>query len=139
MSEMQMRTSSEPTGWVGWVWFAGVMMMVIGVFNVIDGLVALFNDQYFAVTQSGLMVWNYTAWGWINLALGVLVAFAGAAVLAGATWGRAVGVLLAGLNMIAQLGFLAAYPAWSVVIIALDVFVIYALIVHGSEARDAGM
>lgn len=136
MSQMRTQDTGGTTGWVGWVWFAGVMMIVIGVFNAIDGLVALFQDDYYAVTQSGLLVFNYTAWGWIHMGIGVVLAFAGAAVLAGAIWGRAVGVLFAGLNMIAQIGFLAAYPVWSVVIIALDVFVIYALIVHGREASN---
>jgi hypothetical protein len=126
---------SRVSGWVGWVWFAGVMMLVLGIFNALDGLVALFNDEYYAVTSSGLLMWDFTTWGWIHLGIGILMAGAGIAVLNGSTWGRVLGVLFAGLNMIAQLAFVSAYPVWAAVIIALDVFVIYALIVHGAEAK----
>jgi hypothetical protein len=135
MSQMRMSEENRVSGWVGWVWFAGVMMLVLGVFNALDGLVALFNDEYYTVTSSGLLVWDFTAWGWIHLGIGILMAGAGIAVLNGSTWGRVFGVLFAGLNMIAQLAFLSAYPVWAAVIIALDVFVIYALIVHGTEAK----
>ena len=124
------------TGWVGWVLFAGIVMFVAGIFNVIEGLVALFNSDYFLVRPSGLVLHaNYTTWGWVLLLFGVLLGFAGYGVLVGQTWARVVGVIVAALNALVHLTFIAAYPIWVVLTIALDVIVIYALIVHGREAR----
>jgi hypothetical protein len=114
----------EPTGWVGFVVFAGVMLFMVGTFNAIYGLVALFRDEYLAVTPAGLVVWDVTTWGWITLTLGVLQVGAGMAILAGQTWGRIIGVIFAVLNAIGQLPLVSAHPIWSTIIIALDVFVI---------------
>jgi hypothetical protein len=123
------------TPWVGWVFFAGVIMILIGVFQAVQGLVAIFNDNYYLVSDNGLIVSaDYTVWGWVHLGLGVLIALAGLAVLAGQLWGRIIGVTLAVIGAIVNLGFLGAYPIWSLMLIALDVIVIYALIVHGDEA-----
>lgn len=128
----------EPTGWVGWVAFAAVMMIMIGAFHAIAGLVALFNSSYYLVTESNLVVnVSYTTWGWVHLIGGVVVAAAGFAVMVGQTWARVVGVVVAALSALINLAFLAAYPVWSTIIIALDVLVIYALIVHGREMRSA--
>jgi hypothetical protein len=128
---------SEPvTGWVGWVVFAGIVMFAVGFFNVIEGLVALFNQDYYRVTASGLLIHvDYRAWGWTLVGFGVLLAVAGYGVLVGQTWARVVGVVFAALNAIVNAAFIAAYPVWITLTIALDVIVIYALIVHGREAR----
>jgi hypothetical protein len=127
---------TEVTGWVGWVVFAGVIMLINGSFGVIAGLVALFQDDYYLVRSDGLVVSvDYTAWGWVHLLLGILVAAAGLGALVGQTWARVVGVVMASVSAIVHFAFLAAYPFWSTIVIALDVFVIYALIVHGREAR----
>jgi hypothetical protein len=123
----------EPTGWVGFVFFAGIMLLVIGGFNVIYGLVALFNDTYFVVTRAGLLGFDITGWGWITLIMGIIEIFAGLAILAGATWGRIVGIIVAFLSMLHQFSFMNAYPLWSLLIVALDVLVIWALAVHGRE------
>jgi len=126
-----------PTGWAGWVIFAGVMMMLVGSFHVIAALVALFRDDYYVVRPSGLVLdVDYSAWGWTHLLLGLLVAAAGAGAIVGQTWARTVGVILAVLSAIANMVFIAAYPVWSIVIITLDVIVIYALIVHGHELKE---
>jgi hypothetical protein len=124
------------TGWVGWVLFAGIVMFTAGIFNVIEGLVGLFNSDYYVVRPSGLVLQvDYTAWGWALILFGVLLGFAGYGVLQGQTWARVTGVVLAVLNALAHLAFIAAYPIWMTLTIALDVIVIYALIVHGREAR----
>jgi len=131
------RAEAEATGWVGWVFFAGIMMVLLGAFHAVAGLAALFNDDWFLVTASGLIVSaNYTAWGWMHLLLGVLVGAAGFGVMMGQTWARLVGIIVAGLSAIVSLGFLAAYPIWSVLLITLDVIVIYALAVHGKEVMS---
>jgi hypothetical protein len=127
----------EPTGWVGWIFFAGIMMIMLGSFEIIDALVALFNDTYYLVAPSGLVVSvDYTAWGWVHLGLGILAIGTGFGVVAGRGWARVIGIILALLSAIVNLAFIAAYPIWSTVLIAVDVIVIYALAVHGAEARS---
>ena len=128
------RAAASP--WAGWVVFAGTMAIIAGVFNIIQGLVALFDDKYFVVAGGDLLVFDYTAWGWVHLLVGVLMVVIGLGILRGSPWGLVAGVVIAGVNAIVQLGFLAAYPVWSILIIALDVVVIYALIVHGRELAD---
>jgi hypothetical protein len=124
------------TGWVGWIVFAAIMMFIVGAFNIIDGLTALFKDEVFVNSGKGLLVFDLTAWGWIHLLLGVGLCFVGAALLNGQLWARIAAVILVGFNAIEQLVFLSAYPLWSVLIIALDVMVIWALVVHGEETRE---
>jgi hypothetical protein len=122
--------------WVGWIAFAGTLMVMLGAFHVIQGVVALVDDKYFLVTRSGLVVSaDYTTWGWVHLIAGVVVLVAGVFVFAGQVWARTVGVIVALLSALLNLGFLAAYPLWSVIMIALDVMVILALTVHGSDVR----
>lgn len=128
-----------PTGWVGWLFFAGIMMILDGIVQAIAGLVAIFNADYFLVLSTELVVSvNYTAWGWVHLIAGILIVLAGFGVLTGQTWARIVGVVLAGISAILNIGFLAAYPVWSVIMIALNVLVIYALCVHGREMQNYG-
>jgi hypothetical protein len=133
-----MQPQRQMTAWAGWAIFAGVMMIILGIFSVISGLVAIFNDDWFLVTERGLVLnYDYTVWGWVHLVLGIIIAAAGAGVLGGRLWARALGIVLAGLSAVFNLAFIAAYPVWSVIIIAIDVFVIYALAVHGDELKAA--
>lgn len=129
---------SGPTGWVGWIVFAAIMMVMLGFFHAIQGLVALFDDQKFLVTDSNLIVSvDYTTWGWVHLIGGIVVALAGAALLAGQLWARVVGVLIAMTSAIVNIAFLAAYPVWSSIMILLDILVIWAITVHGAEVKEA--
>jgi hypothetical protein len=129
----------EPSAWAGWATFAGIMLILLGCFQAIEGFVAIFDDGYYHVTEGGLLVnVDYTAWGWTHLLLGVLLVVSGAGVLVGNVAARAVGVLLAGLSALVNLAFIEAYPIWSVIVITVDVLVIYALTVHGGELRDSG-
>jgi len=125
----------EVTGWVGWVYFAGFMMMIMGVFQLIAGLTALLNDQFYVVTSKHLVAFDVTTWGWVQLLLGIVVITAGMSLFSGRTWARVVGVLLASANLVAQFAFVNAYPIWSIIMMVVDVLVIYALTVHGGEAR----
>jgi hypothetical protein len=112
-------------------------MILIGAFQAIIGLVALFKDEYYVVRASGLVVnVDYTAWGWTHLLLGILLFAAGCGACVGQTWARAIGVILALISAVINMAFIAAYPVWSILIITLDVVVIYALIVHGRELKD---
>lgn len=135
--QRRQQTPPEQTGWAGWVFFAGVMMILAGTFEAIAGLVALFNRDYFLVPAQDLVVRiSYTGWGWAHLIVGALVVLAGFGVLTGQIWARIVGVVLAGVSAILHLAFLAAHPVWSVIVIALDVIVIYAICVHGREMQN---
>jgi hypothetical protein len=130
--------SPDPTGWTGWVVFASFMMIMLGSFQAIEGLVAIFKDDFYRVAPSGLVLnIDYSAWGWTHLILGAVIVLAGVGILAGNILARTVGVILAAFSAILNLLFIEAYPIWSVIIITVDVLVIYALTVHGRELRDS--
>jgi hypothetical protein len=125
------------SGWAGWVIFAGVMMVLLGIVAGIQGLVAIFDEGYYLVRPGGLVLHvDYTRWGWAHLVLGLLIVLAGLGVLAGNTVARIVGIVLAVLSAVVNIAFLAAYPIWSTIVIAIDVIVIYALCMHGRELRS---
>ena len=124
-------------GWTtGFAIFAGVMMVLIGSFQALQGLAAILRDQFYVVTPRYVYDFDVSAWGWTHLALGVLVAAAGMFVFTGHVWARAIGVAFAVVNAISQFLFLPYYPVWSVVMIALDVTVIWALCVYGRRAAE---
>jgi hypothetical protein len=126
------------TAWVGWVLFAGILIIMLGLFQGTMGVVALFNDSYFVVNRSGLLVpVDYTTWGWVHLVLGVVAIVTGFGVLLGHLWARVTGIALAVLSVLVNLAFFAAYPVWAVLVIGFDVITIYALAVHGGEIADA--
>ncbi|OGL25766.1 hypothetical protein A3E49_03190 [Candidatus Saccharibacteria bacterium RIFCSPHIGHO2_12_FULL_49_19] len=131
-----MSARNQPTGWVGWVYFASLMMMLVGGFQAISGLVALFKDDFYLVTEKSLLVFDYSTWGWVHLIMGIVIFAAGVALMNGAAWARMVGILLAGLSLFANMAFLSAFPLWSILMIVVDVLVIYALTVHGDEVRE---
>jgi hypothetical protein len=123
-----------PTAWVGWVAFASSMMILLGIFQVIQGFVAIFHDDYYHVAESGLVVnVDFTAWGWTHLLLGLLIAAAGMGLLTGNVMARTLAVILAGISALLNLLFIEAHPVWSIIIITVDVLVIYAVTVHGRE------
>ena len=128
-------TSRAPTsGWaVGFTVFAAIMMLMVGAWQALTGLVAIFENEFYVATRNYLFEFDATTWGWIHLLLGLIVAFAGFAVLGGRTWGRVVGITLAVLSALANFAFIPYYPFWSLIIIALDIFVIWALATHGRD------
>ena len=132
---MMSRTGTTVTGWVGWVWFAGIMLVTIGLFDIFQGIIALISDDFTVLVEAGVLVVNLTTWGWVHIIVGAVLVLAGAGVLSGSVWGRSLGVIVAILNALAQLTIMPAYPIWALIIIALDVIVIYALVVHGGEAE----
>jgi hypothetical protein len=120
--------------WVGWIAFAGVLMVILGALHALQGLVAIFKDEYFLVSPSGLAVkLDFTVWGWTALVVGIVILLAGLGVMAGQLWARIVGVVMAALSLVGNFAILAAYPLWSLVMIALDIVIIMALTVHGRE------
>jgi hypothetical protein len=124
----------EATSWaVGFILFAGLMMIMAGIFQAFAGLVALFENEFYVATRSYLFQLDATTWGWIHMLVGLVVALAGLAVLGGRTWGRMVGITLALVSALANFAFVPYYPFWSLTIIALDIFVIWALTTHGRD------
>jgi hypothetical protein len=125
---------SDVTGWVGWIVFAGFFMIINGIFGGLQGLSALLRDQsYFVVGENGLLTFDYTAWGWIHLILGIVLIFVGIFLLRGAAWARILAVIIVGIHMIAQFGFISSYPVWGIIMITVDALILYALLVHGRE------
>lgn len=131
-----MATTNSPTGWVGWGFFAAAMMMFLGAFQAIVGLAAIFKDDFYVVTQNSLVAFSYTTWGWVHLVLGIVIFMAGLELLRGAMWARVIAVFLAVLSLIANAGFVNAYPVWSIIMMVVDVLIIYALTVHGGELKE---
>lgn len=127
--------NNTPTGWVGWGIFAAAMMLFLGIFEAMVGLAAILKDDFFIVTQNSLLVFSFTTWGWINLILGIIIILAGVELLRGAMWARVIAVILAVFSLVANAGFVNAYPVWSILMMVVDVLVIYALTVHGGELR----
>jgi hypothetical protein len=128
------RADQATSGWaVGFILFAAIMMIMVGIFQALQGLVAIFENEFYVATRNYLFEFDATAWGWIHLLIGLLVAFAGWGLLSGRTWARMVAITLAVLSAIANFLFIPYYPFWSLLIIAVDVFVIWAIAAHGRE------
>ena len=124
------RTGGAGSGWVG---FAGTILLLVGAFNVVVGLTALFRSDLLVSAPNGLLVFDVAGWGWVHLIAGILLFVTGLGVFSGNAVARVAAVVLAGLNAIAQLTFLPAYPVWAVLVIVLDVVVIAALMTQGTR------
>ncbi len=128
---------ARATAWVGWIWFAAVLMMAAGVLNFMTGLVAVIgDDNAYIDTGVSLLVFDVEGWGWAHLIFGIVIFLVGAFLAVGQTWARLLAVVLVTLNLITQFLWLPAYPVWSIIVIAIDVVVLWALIVHGDEVRE---
>lgn len=125
------------TGWVGWAYFASILLFIGAAIDIFYGFMAILgpNTAYFAVAGEGVASFNVAAWGWWSLIVGVLLLLAGVFLLRGAMWARVFAVVIAALNAISQLMSLPAQPWWSIVMVAVDLLVIYAVTVHGRELR----
>jgi hypothetical protein len=132
-----MSSNVQPTGWVGWGRFAAIVLVVSGIFSVVQGIVALAApDTYFVVTQKGLAIFNVNGWGWWTMIVGILLVLIGGALFTGATWARVLAVVIAIVSAVGQLFLIPAQPWWALIIIAVDVLVIYAVTVHGRELKS---
>jgi hypothetical protein len=121
-----MATKAPMAGWIG---FAAIMMLIVGMLTFFEGLVAVVRDNYYVLTPQQIIVFDVSTWGWIMLIWGTVLVLAGLGLGSGAGWARWLAVVLASLNVLAQLGFLgsSAYPLWALVTITLNIIVIYAL------------
>ena len=126
--------TTERSSWaVGYEVFAAVMLMLIGLFHAIAGIVGIVEDQFYVVGQEWVFQFDATTWGWIHLLLGIVVFIAGIGIFSGNVLARTVGVIVAAISGVANFLWLPYYPVWSIVIIALDVAIIWALTVHGRD------
>ncbi|MET9270647.1 hypothetical protein [Kribbella sp. NPDC003557] len=122
-----MAAKRAPGAMAGLVVFAGVMLVVMGLVNVFEGFIALFNDERLVITPDNLIVVDLTAWGWFLLIFGLLLLAVGCGLLAAQTWARITAIIVVGLHAVLQIVSLGAYPVWSLLMIALDTAVLYAL------------
>jgi hypothetical protein len=120
----------------GWLVFAAYVLIIGGVFSMIDGIVALANASFFTA-NAHFVFSGLRTWGWIILGLGILEAAAGFAVLNGRQWARWFGIGIASLNAIGQLMFAQAYPLWTLIIVGIDIMVIYGLTVYGGRVSES--
>ncbi|MCX4820928.1 hypothetical protein OG883_13615 [Streptomyces sp. NBC_01142] len=120
----------------GWLVFAGVLMIFGGFMTLFAGIAAIANDEVFVATRNYVYQFDLTGWGWIHLILGIVIVLAGFALFTGAAWARVVGVVLAGLGMVANFMWLPYAPLWAIVLIAVDGFVIWALCAAPSPSES---
>lgn len=134
MAKQSSKGSQDVSSWVGWVYFAGILMLLSGIFQMFAGLVALFRDTVFVVGPERIISVDYTTWGWVHLLLGAVLALTAFSLMNGNAWGRFWGVVLASLSAIANFGFVDVYPIWALLVITIDILIIYAIVVHGGDA-----
>ena len=128
---------NENRSMAGWIGFASMLLLLVGSIDFFQGLVAVFEDDYFVVTKAGFLAVDLTTWGWAMMLWGVLLVLAGLGLVAAQGWARWFAIVLVSLNILGQLGFLgnSQYPLWSLTVLALSIFVLYALTVRWSESR----
>jgi hypothetical protein len=125
-----MASRSNSAVWMGWVIFAALMMMVIGVVNVLQGIIALVSPGRTVVAQDRLYVVNLNGWGLTLLIFGAVLVCVGLGLMTAKSWARWSAMILVGLHAVIQIAWLGAYPLWALLMIALDVVVLYALAAH---------
>jgi hypothetical protein len=117
--------------------FAAVALLVSGVFQILMGVVALANQKFYLTTTNYTFAINVHRWGWLHVIGGAIIALTGLALFSGAPWARALGITIAALAVIGNFFFIPYYPIWTLLVIALDVFVIWALATARTEGRHA--
>lgn len=130
--------TQETSGWAaGWTTFAALMMIMMGFWHGMAGLVALLENEFYVVGSEYVFQFDVTTWGWVHLILGVLILLAGISLFSGAVWARTIGVILAVVSALAAFAWIPYYPIWGILIAAAAVFVIWALTAHGRDITRA--
>ena len=130
-------THTVQTGWVGWIYFAGIVLLIGAAIDVIYGLMAIIgpNTAYFVSGQGEVASFNVAAWGWWSLIVGLGMVVLAFFLLTGRSWARILTTIVVAINAVSHVLSLPAQPWWGIIMIALDVLVIYAITVHGRELR----
>jgi hypothetical protein len=129
---------NEPSGAaVGWIAFAGILLIIAGSFSILAGLGGIINPDTFVVTKDNVLKLSTTSWGWWHLIVGTIVFFSGFGVFTGNVLARTVGVIAAIISMISAFVYISVYPVWGITIIAIDFAVIWALTVHGRDLQKS--
>jgi hypothetical protein len=126
----------QRSAWSGWVGFAGWLMLIIGILDFFEGLIAVIRGQYYVLTSQQVIVFDVKTWGWLTLLWGIVLVCAGYSLLVRQSWARWFTIVVATIGLIGQLGFLGAStaPLWTLTVITLTIVVLYALIVRWDEA-----
>jgi hypothetical protein len=128
------RYDSPANTWaVGFIGFASFMLILGGVFHATAGLVAILDDEFYVATREYIFQFDVSTWGWIHLIGGIIAVCAGLALLSGATWARLVAVVVALASAVVAFANIPYYPVWSVIIIAIDIAVLWAVLAHGRD------
>jgi cytochrome b subunit of formate dehydrogenase len=122
--------------WAGWVVFAGTMLLILSAINILEGFVALFQDERVVATPNNFVVVDLTSWGWTLVLFGVVMLATGIGLLMAQTWARITAIVVVGLHAAAQVASIGAYPIWSLLMIALDTVILFALTARWSAARE---
>ena len=125
---------SRPNPWaMGWAMFAATMMVLMGIWWVIVGLVAVLDDAFYVITQEWVFKFDTTVWGWTHMILGIVVSLAGFGIFRGVVWARTVGVIIAVASALIAFAWLPYYPIWAILFIAVSVAIIWSLTAHGDD------
>lgn len=137
MTQTQAHSTDQRTGWVGWVYFAGIVLLIGAAIDIFYGIVAIVgpNTAYFVGPQGRVASFDVAGWGWWSLVVGLVMVVLAFFLLTGRTWARVLVTIVVAVNAVSHVMSLPAQPWWSIVMIALDVLVIYAVTVHGREVR----
>ena len=127
--------SAQPSGLAtGITAAAGIILILIGGFGIIQGIVSLVNNDFYVVTHNWVFQFNLTTWGWVHILVGILALGAGVGLFFGQTWARAVAIIVAAFSILANFTWLPYYPIWAILVIAFDLFVIWAVASQTTES-----
>ncbi|MGO4301176.1 DUF7144 family membrane protein [Leifsonia sp. RAF41] len=138
MTRTETHDAAQRSGWVGWIYFAGIVLLIGAAIDIIYGLMAIIgpNTAYFVGAQGGVASFNVAGWGWWSLIIGLAMVVLAFFLLTGRTWARILVTIVVAINAVSHVLSLPAQPWWAIIMIALDVLVIYAVTVHGRELRS---
>ena len=122
---------------MGWAAFAGTMMIMLGIWWIMAGAVALFGDGgFYVATEEWVFKMNAPTWGWIHVFVGIVTLLSGFGVFVGATWARVIGVIIAVIAGVVAFAWMPWFPVWAIMLIAISVTVVWALTAHGRDIAE---
>ncbi len=127
--------TTNVSGWVGWIGFAATMLALVGILHMVAGFVALFQNDLYMVTANSVWMFDSSTWGWLHIIGGLIALTAAASLANGHMYGRIIAVLVAVASAVINMAFVPVYPFWSIMMFVIDIFILWAVIVHGSELK----